>query len=61
MRSHNVAVLEFYSKRRVGQRLGYDALHLNGFFFRQGNYFSVVLKGWRIVQKQEGYCNAQVP
>ena len=36
MRGHNVTVLEFNAKRRVGKRLGNDAFHLNGFFFRQG-------------------------
>ena len=59
MRSHNVTVFEFNSKSRVGQRLIDDTLHLNGFFFRQGIFFSLELKGWRIVQKQRGYCNAR--
>jgi len=58
MRGNNVTVFEFNPKGRVGQRLGNDALHLNGFFFRQGTYFSLLLKGWRIVQKRRGYCNA---
>ena len=45
MRSHNVTIFEFYPKSRVGQRLVNDAFHLNGFFFRQGSRFSLVLKG----------------
>ena len=57
MRSHNVTVFEFNPKSRVGQRLIDDTLHLNGFFFRQGIFFSLELKGWRIVQKPRGYCN----
>ena len=52
MRGYNVTILEFNSKSGVGQRLIYDAFHLNGFFFRQGISFTLVLKGWRIVQKQ---------
>ena len=51
VRGHDVAVLEFDPKRRVGQRLGDDAFHLNGFFFRQGTLLPVLQKGWRIVQK----------
>jgi hypothetical protein len=31
-----VSVVEFHSKRRVGQRVGDHAFHLYGFFFRQG-------------------------
>jgi hypothetical protein len=31
-----MTVFEFYPKSRIWKRLGYDALHLNGFFFRQG-------------------------
>ena len=57
MRSHNVTVFEFNPKSRVGQRLIDDTLHLNGFFFRQGIFFSLELKGWRIVQKPRSYCN----
>ena len=36
MRGHHMTVFEFDAKRRIGQRLGDDALHLNGFFFGQG-------------------------
>jgi len=41
MRSHNVTVFEFYPKSRVWKRLGDDAFHLDGFFFRQGLQVSV--------------------
>ena len=44
MSGHNVTVLEFDSKSRVWQGLGNDALHLNGFFFRQGLQVSVSKK-----------------
>ena len=40
------------------KRVGDDAFHLNGFFFRQGYDFPVGPKGWRIVQKQPRYCNS---
>jgi len=38
--SNDVTVFEFDAKRRVGQRLGDDTFHLNGFFFGQGFLFS---------------------
>jgi hypothetical protein len=37
-----VTILEFNPKCRVGQRLSYDAFHLNGFFFGQGVLFSLI-------------------
>ena len=37
-----MTVLEFDSKRCVGQCLAYDTFHLNGFFFRQGLKFSLL-------------------
>jgi hypothetical protein len=40
VRGNDVTVFEFDAKCRIGQRLGDDAFHLNGFFFGQGFPFS---------------------
>ena len=53
-----MTILEFNPKSGVGQRLIYDAFHLYGFFFRQGDS-APVLKGSRIVQKRGRHCNEQ--
>ena len=35
MRSHDMSILEFDTECRVWKRVGHNAFHLDGFFFRQ--------------------------
>ena len=56
---HNVPVLEFHAKSRIRQRLGDDALHLYGFFFGQGLWFSLLQKAHELCRN--GCLNAIEP
>ena len=59
MGGHNVPVLEFHAKSRIRQRLGDDALHLYGFFFGQGLWFSLLQKAHELCRN--GCLNAIEP